>query len=78
MAPEQMEGRELDAWADLLSLGALFYELLSYRRACPGDMSDGILRKILFGRSGERLAVSVSITFPAGYPATRAVTSLAV
>ncbi len=47
MAPEQMEGLPIDARADIFSLGALFYELLSYRRAFPGGVADGILTKIL-------------------------------
>jgi hypothetical protein len=47
MAPEQLEGLPIDARADIFSLGALFYELLSYRRAFPGGIPDGILAKIL-------------------------------
>ncbi len=36
MSPEQMEGRPVDARADQFSAGAVFYELLSYKRAFPG------------------------------------------
>ena len=50
MAPEQLEGKEIDPRTDIFAVGALFYELLSYRRAFPGDLSDGILTKILAGR----------------------------
>jgi len=37
MAPEQMSGTPIDARADIFSAGAVFYELLSYERAFPGD-----------------------------------------
>jgi TPR repeat protein/serine/threonine protein kinase len=49
MAPEQMEGKPIDARADMFSSGAVFYELLSSRRAFPGDMQSGILHRILGG-----------------------------
>jgi hypothetical protein len=48
MAPEQMEGKPIDARADMFSAGALFYELLSYRRAFPGELP-GILHQIMSG-----------------------------
>lgn len=37
MAPEQMAGHPIDARADIFSAGAVFYELLSYERAFPGE-----------------------------------------
>ena len=46
MAPEQMAGQPVDARADIFSAGALFYELLSYRRAFPGELP-GIVHKIM-------------------------------
>lgn len=49
MAPEQMEGKPVDARADMFAAGAVFYEMLCYRRAFPGDHGDGILHKILYG-----------------------------
>ena len=49
MAPEQMMGKPIDARADIFSVGAVFYELLTYQRAFPGDLSTGIVHKILSG-----------------------------
>jgi len=46
MAPEQMAGQQVDHRADIFSAGALFYELLSYRRAFPGELP-GIVHKIM-------------------------------
>jgi serine/threonine protein kinase len=49
MAPEQMMGRPIDMRADIFSVGAVFYEMLTYQRAFPGDLSSGIVHKILSG-----------------------------
>ena len=49
MAPEQMMGRPIDMRADIFSVGAVFYEMLTYQRAFPGDLSTGIVHKILSG-----------------------------
>jgi hypothetical protein len=46
MAPEQMMGEAVDARADMFAAGAVFYELLCYRRAFPGQMP-AIMRRIL-------------------------------
>jgi serine/threonine protein kinase/Tol biopolymer transport system component len=47
MAPEQLEGKEIDGRADLFSLGAVLYELATGRRAFPGDSSASIIAAIL-------------------------------
>ena len=46
MAPEQISGQS-DARSDIFAVGALCYELLSYRRAFPGGFEDGVLSRIL-------------------------------
>ena len=51
MAPEQARGdRDIDARADLFALGALLYELLTGRRAFPGENLLEILFAISQGR----------------------------
>ncbi len=47
MAPEQMMGSAIDVRADQFSAGAVFYELLTYTRAFPGDLNSGIVNRIL-------------------------------
>ena len=47
MAPEQIRGREVDCRCDIFSVGLVFYELLSYRRAFTGDTITGVIYKIL-------------------------------
>jgi serine/threonine protein kinase len=37
MSPEQAEGRKAEAAADVFSLGAVFYELLTYKKAFKSD-----------------------------------------
>ncbi len=49
MSPEQVLGAHLDHRADVYSVGALAYELISYQRAFPGKMQDGTMYRILNG-----------------------------
>jgi eukaryotic-like serine/threonine-protein kinase len=47
MAPEQLEGREADARSDLFAFGAVLYEMLTGRRAFPGDSPVSVIAAIL-------------------------------
>ncbi|HEY6361361.1 MAG TPA: protein kinase, partial [Vicinamibacterales bacterium] len=47
MAPEQILGNPVDGRADLFSIGVVFYELLSYTEAFPGDTGPAITHRIL-------------------------------
>lgn len=47
MAPEQVRGQEGDARADIFSLGAVLYEMLSGRRAFGGEHAADVLGGIL-------------------------------
>jgi tRNA A-37 threonylcarbamoyl transferase component Bud32 len=47
MAPEVVNGQAVDARADIFSLGATFYELLSYSRPFQGESLQTVFSKIL-------------------------------
>jgi Tol biopolymer transport system component len=47
MAPEQLEGRPVDARADIFALGALLYEMATGERAFPGTNQASIIAAIL-------------------------------
>jgi TolB-like protein len=47
MAPEQIEGRRIDARADIFSLGVLLYELATGKRPFGGDSSPTVIASIL-------------------------------
>jgi serine/threonine protein kinase/WD40 repeat protein len=47
MAPEQLEGRVVDSRADLFSLGAIVYEMVTGRRAFEGDSQVSLMAAIL-------------------------------
>jgi eukaryotic-like serine/threonine-protein kinase len=47
MAPEQLEGRELDARSDIFSLGAVLYEMVTGQPAFPGKTQLSVASAIL-------------------------------
>ncbi len=50
MSPEQVAGQPVDHRSDIFAVGAVGYELLSYRQAFPGNLQSGILHRILHGQ----------------------------
>jgi len=48
-APEILAGRRPDRRADVFSVGAIVYELISYRKAFPGDSTTDIVRNLTRG-----------------------------
>ena len=47
MAPEQIEGREVDARTDIFAFGCVLYELLTGQRAFDGKTSSSIMAAVL-------------------------------
>jgi Tol biopolymer transport system component len=47
MAPEQLDGREVDSRADLFALGAVIYEMATGRRAFDGNSQASVIGAIL-------------------------------
>jgi hypothetical protein len=47
MAPEHLEGREVDARADLFAFGAILYEMLTGHRAFPGATAASTIAAVL-------------------------------
>lgn len=47
MSPEQMQGLPVDHRSDIFSVGAVFYEMLSGRRAFSGKLIDGVFGRII-------------------------------
>ncbi|HSL21470.1 MAG TPA: protein kinase [Vicinamibacterales bacterium] len=57
MAPEQLEGGEIDARADLFAFGAVLYEMLTARRAFEGKTPASVIASILAGEPPRLLDV---------------------
>jgi serine/threonine protein kinase len=49
MSPEQVRGDDVDARADIFSVGAVSYELLSHQQAFPGKAPEEVFQRILDG-----------------------------
>jgi serine/threonine-protein kinase len=47
MSPEQAQSRPLDARSDMFAVGAVFYELLAYQRAFPGETMHAVMYDII-------------------------------
>jgi serine/threonine protein kinase len=47
MAPEQLESKEVDGRADIFSFGACVHEMLTGKKAFPGETQASIIAKIL-------------------------------
>jgi len=64
-APEILAGRRPDRRADVFSVGAIVYELISYRKAFPGDSTTDIVRSLTRGEPD--LACLPRTTFTPGF-----------
>jgi eukaryotic-like serine/threonine-protein kinase len=60
MAPEQLQGGEADARADIFAFGCVFYEMLTGKRAFEGQSAASVMAVVL-----EREAPSISAVAPA-------------
>jgi len=64
MAPEQIEGREVDARTDIFAFGCVMYELLTGRRAFDGQTSSSVMAAVL-ATNPEPIDKLVPLTPPA-------------
>jgi serine/threonine protein kinase len=47
MSPEQLEGKEADARSDIFAFGAVLYEMLTGKRAFPGETAASVIGAIM-------------------------------
>ncbi len=64
MAPEQLEGRGADPRSDLFAFGAVLYEMVTGRRAFPGESQASVIAAVLDSEPPP-LSASQSLTPPA-------------
>ncbi len=63
MAPEQLMGETIDVRADVFSIGAIMYELFSYKKPFRGDTITQVMGSIINTRPGDIKGVDKSINF---------------
>ena len=61
MAPEQIEGRPVDARTDIFAFGALLYEMLSGRRAFDASTATGAMAAILKDQPAPLIGVAPAV-----------------
>ena len=64
MAPEQIEGRDVDARTDIFAFGCVMYELLTGHRAFDGQTSSSVMAAVL-AKEPEPIEKLVPLTPPA-------------
>jgi eukaryotic-like serine/threonine-protein kinase len=62
MSPEQVRGQPLDARSDIFSFGAMFYEMLSGKRAFHGDTAADTMSAILKEEPAELSATNRNVS----------------
>jgi serine/threonine-protein kinase len=49
MSPEQLVGGAIDQRSDVFAVGTVLYEILTYTKAFPGTIADGVIERIMRG-----------------------------